>query len=163
MANQMGGVSLKGEEEAFYTSKSRGNFKRHTGNGSKKDGDKVKSHQGKGCSHLGGASKNRDNSRKFDNECYNCKKIGHVVKDCWTKKKHFESSTATSSSKENSEDGWDAEALFTMQEEERALTVTTLERINYKNDSIVAPSCSNHMTGDKQKLQNMSGTREVVW
>ncbi|KAL5575997.1 hypothetical protein UlMin_017696 [Ulmus minor] len=38
-----------------------GTFKRHTGNGSKKDGNKVKSHQGKGGSRPEGASKNRGN------------------------------------------------------------------------------------------------------
>ncbi|KAE8732274.1 hypothetical protein F3Y22_tig00002237pilonHSYRG01326 [Hibiscus syriacus] len=132
MAKQMGGVSLKGEEEALYTSKSRGTFQRYTGNGSKKDGDKVKNYQGNGGPHSGGASKNRGNSRKFDGKCYNCGKMGHMEKDCWTKKKPVESNTATSCSKENSED-----------------------------DS----GCSNHMTGDKQKLQNLSeynGGRVVV-
>ncbi|KAE8722922.1 putative LRR receptor-like serine/threonine-protein kinase [Hibiscus syriacus] len=132
MAKQMGGVLLKGEEEALYTSKSRGSFQRYTGSGSKKDGDKVKNYQGNGGPHSGGASKNRGNSRKFDDKCYNCGKMGHMAKDCWTKKKLVESNTATSSSKENSED-----------------------------DS----SCSNHMTGDKHKLQNLSeynGGRVVV-
>ncbi|KAE8724613.1 tir-nbs resistance protein [Hibiscus syriacus] len=165
MAKQMGGVSLKGEEEALYTSKSRGNFQRYTGNGSKKDGDKVKNYQGKGGPHSGGASKNRGNSRKFDGKCYNCGKMGHMAKDCWTKKKPVESNTATSCSKENSEDGWDAEALFATEEEELALTITTPERIDYKNDWIVDSGCSNHMTGDKQKLQNLSeynGGRVVV-
>jgi hypothetical protein len=165
MAKQMGGVSLKGEEEALYTSKTRGTFKRNTGNESKKDGDKVKSHQGKGGSHPGGVSKNRGNSRKFDGKCYNCGKMGHMAKDCWTKKKPVESNTATSSSKENSEDGWDAEALFATEEKELALTVTTPEQIDYKNDWIIDSGCSNHMTGDKHKLQNLSeykGGRVVV-
>ncbi|KAM2299462.1 hypothetical protein ACFXTI_001304 [Malus domestica] len=165
MAKQMGGVLLKCEEETLYTSKSKGTFKRYTGSGSKKDGDKVKSHQGKGGSRPGGASKNRGNSRKFDSKCYNCGKMGHMAKDCWTKKTPVESNTATSSSKENSEDGWDAEALFATEEEELALTVTTQERIDYKNDWIVDSGCSNHMTGDKQKLQNLSeykGGRVVV-
>ncbi|KAM1879682.1 hypothetical protein ACFX14_041524 [Malus domestica] len=165
MAKKMGGVSLKGEEEALYTSKSKGTFKRYTRNGSKKDGDKVKSHQGKGGSRPGGASKNRGKSRKFDGECYNCGKMGHMAKDCWTKKKPVESNTTTSSSKENNEDGWDAEALFATEEEELALTVTTQERIDYKNDWIVDSGCSNHMTGDKQKLENLSeykGGRVVV-
>ncbi|KAE8681852.1 hypothetical protein F3Y22_tig00111303pilonHSYRG00095 [Hibiscus syriacus] len=116
MAKQMGGVSLKGEEEALYTNKSRGTFQRYTGSGSKKDGDKVK--------------------------------------------KPVESNTATSCSKENSEDSWDAEALFATEEEELALTVTTPERIDYKNDWIVDSGCSNHMTGEKQKLQSLSEYNE---
>ncbi|KAE8667231.1 tir-nbs resistance protein [Hibiscus syriacus] len=165
MAKQMGGVSLKGEEEALYTSKSRGTFQRYTGSGSKNDGDKVKNYQGKGGPHSGGASKNRGNSKKFDGKCYNCGKMGYMAKDCWTKKKPVESNTATSCSKENSEDGWDAETLFATEEEELALTVTTPERIDYKNDWIVDSGCSNHMTGDKKKLQNLSeynGGRVVV-
>ncbi|KAM1148173.1 hypothetical protein FF1_028853 [Malus domestica] len=47
MAKQMGEVLLKGEEETLYTSKSKGTFKQYTGGGSKKDEDKVKSHQGR--------------------------------------------------------------------------------------------------------------------
>ncbi|KAE8668864.1 tir-nbs resistance protein [Hibiscus syriacus] len=152
MAKQMGGVSLKGEEEALYTSKSRGTFQRYTGSGSKKDGDKVKNYQGKGAPHSGEASKNRGNSGKFDGKCYNCGKMGHMAKDCWTKKKPVESNTPTSSSKENSEDGWDVEALFATEEEELALTVTTPERIDYKNDWIVDSGCSNHMTAGNSRL-----------
>ncbi|KAE8705491.1 PLAC8 family protein [Hibiscus syriacus] len=119
MAKQMRGVLLKGEEEVFYTSKSRGTFQN----------------------------------------------MGHMVKDCWTKKRPVESNIATSSSNENSEDGWDAEALFAMEEEELALNVTTPERIDYENDWIVDLGCSNYMKGDKQKLQNISeykGSRVVV-
>ncbi|XP_068335099.1 uncharacterized protein [Pyrus communis] len=41
LAKQMGGVSLKGEEEAPYT-KSKGSFKQHAGGGSKRNGDKEK-------------------------------------------------------------------------------------------------------------------------
>ncbi|KAM1788827.1 hypothetical protein ACFX11_039063 [Malus domestica] len=84
--------------------------------------------------------------------------MGHMAKDCWTKKKPVESNTATCSL--NSEDGWDAEALFATEEEELALTVTTQEWINYKNDWIVDSGCSNHMTGDKQKLQNLFEYKE---
>ena len=88
-----------------------------------------------------------------------------MAKDCQSKKKHVESNAATSNLKENSEDGWDAEALFTKEEEELALMATTPELIDYKNDWIIDSGCSNHMTGDKQKLQNMSeykGGRVVV-
>lgn len=69
IAKRIVGVSLKGEEEALYTNKSKGTSKRHTGNGSKKDGDKVTNHHGNGGSRPWGASKNHGNTRKFDGEC----------------------------------------------------------------------------------------------
>ncbi|KAG6470975.1 hypothetical protein ZIOFF_072064 [Zingiber officinale] len=137
IAKQMGGLSLKGEEEALYTNKNKGNFKRHTG-GSKKDGDKGKIYHGNGGSRPGGASKNYGDRKKISGECYNCGK--------------------------NSEDDWDAEALMATEEKDLALT-TTPEQIDYKNDWIVDSGCSNHMTGDKKKLQNLSqykGARMVV-
>ncbi|KAG6499850.1 hypothetical protein ZIOFF_039645 [Zingiber officinale] len=154
MAKQMGGLSLKDEEEALYTNKNKGNFKRHTG-GSKKDGDKGKIYHGNGGSRPGGASKNYGDRKKFSGECYNCGKVGHMAKDCWSKKRFVQSNTATSNSKENSEDDWDAEALMATEEKDLALT-TTPEQIDYKNDWIVDSGCSNHMTGDKEKLQNLS-------
>jgi len=165
MAKKIGGVSLKGEEEALYTNQSRSGSRQHNKGGSRKTGEQTKSHQGGNGSRLGGASKNRDSNRKFDGECYNCGKKGHMKRDCWSKKKSTESNIATSSSKEDSEDSWDAEALLAMEEEELALTVTTPEKINYENDWIVDSGCSNHMTGDRQKLQNCSeykGNRVVV-
>ncbi|XP_068661743.1 uncharacterized protein [Aristolochia californica] len=105
LAEQMREVSLKGKEEALYTSKSKDTFKWYIGSEFKKDGDKVKSHQEERSSRPGGASKNRENSRKFDGKCYNCGKMGHMVKDCWSRKKFVEGNTATHSSQENSEDG----------------------------------------------------------
>ncbi|KAH9779126.1 hypothetical protein KPL71_007607 [Citrus sinensis] len=165
MAKKMGEVSLKGEEEALYTNQSRSGSRQHNKGGSRKTGEQTKSHQGGNGSRPGGASKNRDSNRKFDGECYNCGKKGHMKRDCWSKKKSTESNIATSSSKEDSEDSWDAEALLAMEEEELALTVTTPEKINYENDWIVDSGCSNHMTGDRQKLQNCSeykGNRVVV-
>ncbi|KAK3014222.1 hypothetical protein RJ639_008967 [Escallonia herrerae] len=76
----------------------------------------------------------------------------------------MESNTTTSNTKEKSEDDWDAEALFAA-EEELALTASTFEQIDYENDWIVDSGCSNHMTGDQEKLQNLSeykGSRVVV-
>ncbi|KAG6476438.1 hypothetical protein ZIOFF_065679 [Zingiber officinale] len=162
MAKQIGGLSLK-DEEALCTNKNKGNFKRHTG-GSKRDGDKGKIYHGNGGSRPGGASKNYGDRKKFSGECYNCGKVGHMAKDCWSKKRFVQSNTATSNSKENSEDDWDAEALMATEEKDLALT-TTPEQIDYKNDWIVDSGCSNHMTGDKEKLQNLSqykGARMVV-
>ncbi|KAG6485792.1 hypothetical protein ZIOFF_054357 [Zingiber officinale] len=161
MAKQMGGLSLKDEEEALYTNKNKGNFKRHTG-GSKKDGDKGKSYHGNGGSRPGGASKNYGDRKKFSGECYNCGKVGHMAKDCWSKKMFVQSNTATSNSKENSEDNWDAEALMATEEKDLAL-ITTPEQIDYKNDWIVDSGCSNHMTSDKEKLQTYLNTKELVW
>ncbi|KAG6517284.1 hypothetical protein ZIOFF_020669 [Zingiber officinale] len=163
MAKQMGGLSLKDEEEALYTNKNKGNFKRHTGR-FKKDGDKGKIYHGNGGSRPGGASKNYGDRKKISGECYNYGKVGHMAKDCWSKKRFVQSNTATSNSKENSEDDWDAEALMATEEKDLALT-TTPEQIGYKNDWIVDSGCSNHMTGDKEKLQNLSqykGARMVV-
>lgn len=105
IAKRIVGVSLKGEEEALYTNKSKGTSKQHTGKGSKKDGDKVTNHHGNGGSHPWGASKNHGNTRKFDGKCYNCGKMGHMAKDCWSKKKPAESNVATSNPKENTKDG----------------------------------------------------------
>ncbi|XP_021287174.1 uncharacterized protein LOC110418698 [Herrania umbratica] len=148
MAKQMGGVSLKGEEEALYASKNRGNFKQRTIGISKKNDDKVKSHQGKRSFRSGGASKNGSNNRRFEGKCYNCGKRGHMAKVCWSSKKSLENNAAISNTKEKSEDDWDAEALFTI-EEELAVTVTTSEQIDYVNVWIIDSSCRNHMTGPK--------------
>ena len=67
--------------------------------------------------------------------------MGHIAKDCLTKKKPIVSNTATFSLKENSEDGWDVEALFATEEEELALTVIISERIDYENDWIIDSGC----------------------
>ncbi|KAE8723075.1 PLAC8 family protein [Hibiscus syriacus] len=125
-----GGVSLKGEEEALYTSKSRGTFQRYTGNGSKRMVTSVICYGGRRLAltvqHQNG---------------YNCGKMGHMAKDCWTKKKPVESNTATSCSKENSEDGWDAEALFATEEEELALT--KLQNLSEYNGGRVVVTADN--------------------
>ena len=51
------------------------------------------------------------------------------------------------------------------EDKEMALAVANPEQVNYREDWIVDSGCSNHMTGDKEKLQNMSkykGKRVVV-
>ncbi|XP_052295823.1 uncharacterized protein LOC127901845 [Citrus sinensis] len=63
-------------------------------------------------------------------------KMGHMAKDCWSKKKPTKSNIATSNPKENNEDGWDAEAAFTIEEEELALTkLQTLSK--YKRSRVL--------------------------
>ncbi|KAK2978138.1 hypothetical protein RJ640_029132 [Escallonia rubra] len=87
-----------------------------------------------------------------------------MAKVCWSKKRPVESNATISNTKEKSEDDWDTEALFAA-EEELALTATTFEQIDYENDWIVDSGCSNHMTGDQEKLQNLSeykGSRVVL-
>lgn len=44
MAKQMRGVSSKGEEEALYTNRSKGNLKQQVDGASKRYGDKTKGH-----------------------------------------------------------------------------------------------------------------------
>ncbi|XAR64037.1 hypothetical protein NMG60_11024235 [Bertholletia excelsa] len=161
LAKQMGGVSLKNEEEALYANKGKRNSKQHVVVESKKNNDKVRSHQGEGSIRVGRGFKSHDNGQKIEGKCYNCKKKGHMAKDCWSKKKVVESNTATS----KSEDEWDAEAFFAADEKELALSATTFNQINYENDWIIASGCSNHMTGNKKKLHNLSeykGSWEVM-
>ena len=148
LAKQMGEVSSKKEEEALYANKGRWNSKQQDDNGSKKNDDKARSHQGERSVRAGRSSKNHGNSQKFEGKCYNCKKKGHMAKDCWAKKKAVESNAATSKIEEE----WDAEALFATVEEELALTTTTFNQIDYEHDWIVDSGCSNHMTGVKEKL-----------
>ncbi|KAA8547802.1 hypothetical protein F0562_004231 [Nyssa sinensis] len=161
MAKQVERISLKGEEEALYANKSKGNSKQHTVGGSKRNDDRAKSHRGEGSFRSGEVSKNHGNSIRFQGKCHNCGKKGHMAKDCWFKKKPVESNAATSKIEEE----WDAEALFAIEEEESACTATTSEQIDYEKDWIIDSGCSNHMTGDKEKLQDLSeykGRRVVV-
>ena len=79
-----------------------------------------------------------------------------MAKVCRSKKKSMESNAVTF----KSEDEWDAEAFLATEEEELALTATTSNQIDYDNDQIVDSGCSNYMTGDKDKLQNLSKYKE---
>lgn len=71
----------------------------------------ARSHHGGESVRVGGASQNQDDGKKFLGKCYNCGKGGHMVKDCWSKKKTIESNVATS----NSEEEWDADAFFAVE------------------------------------------------
>lgn len=86
LAKQMAGASQKGEEEALLSSKSKDKPKENTGRGSRRNDDKSSGHRG--GSQLGGAQKNGDKCnqsrqrKKFDGNCYNCGKKGHIAKNC---------------------------------------------------------------------------------
>ncbi|RVW83189.1 Retrovirus-related Pol polyprotein from transposon TNT 1-94 [Vitis vinifera] len=107
LAKQMGGVSLKGEEEALYAHKGRWNSKQHTVRRTEKNEDKAKSSQGERSARVEEDLKNLGTRKKFEGKCYNCRKKGHMAKDCWSKKGLVESNVATS----KSEDEWDAQDL----------------------------------------------------
>ncbi|WKA06756.1 hypothetical protein VitviT2T_024641 [Vitis vinifera] len=151
LAKQMGGVSLKGEEKALYAHKGRWNSKQHTVGRTKKNEDKAKSSQGERSARVKGDSKNLGTRKKFQGRCYNCRKKGYMAKDCWSKKGLVENNATTSKSK----DEWDTQAFFAATGES-AFIATTSEQIDYEKDWIIDSGCSNHMTGDKEKLQDFS-------
>nr|KAJ0195158.1 hypothetical protein LSAT_V11C700350190 [Lactuca sativa] len=113
VAKQMGGITLKSEEEALYISKSQRNFKppikeRY------KNADKGKNQQ---VTSQPWRSQKTDNKspwgRRFECHYNNYGKWGHISKDCWSKKKFIESNLMTS--KKEVEDEWDAEALWVIE------------------------------------------------
>jgi hypothetical protein len=65
-----------------------------------------------------------------------------------------------------SEDEWEVEAGFSQKVEEEeleedmeapAFAATTDPRVNYKEEWIIDSGCSNHMTSDDKKLEDMAG------
>ena len=62
--------------------------------------------------------------------------------------KVVESNVATSKGEEK----WDAEALFAFDKEDFSFTATTSSQVDFEKDWIVDSGCSNHMTGDVEKL-----------
>jgi hypothetical protein len=51
------------------------------------------------------------------------------------------------------------------EDDEQAFTTNVSDQIDYESDWIVDSGCSNHMTGDKEKLQNSTeykGNRVVI-
>ncbi|KAL0423115.1 UNVERIFIED_CONTAM: putative mitochondrial protein [Sesamum radiatum] len=154
----MGGVLLKNDEEALYANKDRRNSKAGV---SKKSDDRARSHQSERNTPIAEGSRNHGNVKKFEGKCYNCGKKGHMARDCWSKRNVVERNVVTS----KTEDEWDFEASFAVDEDELAFAVTISNQINYESDWIVDSGCSNHMTGDKEKLKNVSkyvGNRVVV-
>uniref|UniRef100_A0A2N9FFS6 CCHC-type domain-containing protein n=1 Tax=Fagus sylvatica TaxID=28930 RepID=A0A2N9FFS6_FAGSY len=180
MVKQMVGVSLKSEEEALFSSKNISRPKGRFNVGSKKrNNENINRKYEKSPRELGAQECCNNNERRsigYKNsnlKCFNCGKMGHFHRDCRFKRRTTQGNTAAFTNQEgDSEEEWDAEASFSMiepteekemaatsiaeEDEEMALAVANPEQVNYKEDWIVDSGCSNHMTGDKEKLQNMS-------
>ncbi|KAL0324818.1 UNVERIFIED_CONTAM: hypothetical protein Sradi_5051100 [Sesamum radiatum] len=158
LAKQMGGVSLKNDEEAHYANKGRRNSK---AGGSKKTDNKARGYLSERNTHTARGLKNHGNVKKFEGKCYNYGKKGHMARECRSKKNVAESNIVTSKIEEE----WDFEVSFVVDEDELAFIAAISNQINYESDWNVDSGCSNHMTGDKEKLKNVSkymGNRVVV-
>nr|KAJ0216543.1 hypothetical protein LSAT_V11C300122780 [Lactuca sativa] len=81
MAKQMGGITLKSEEEALYTRISSHLLRKDT------NADKEKRQQ---------TDNKRYQGERFEGNCNNCGKWSDMFKDYWSKKKSVERNVVTS-------------------------------------------------------------------
>ncbi|XVE51173.1 hypothetical protein DITRI_Ditri02bG0018100 [Diplodiscus trichospermus] len=158
LAKQISGASSKNDEEALFSKNSKGRLSKNTHRRMRKDDNLDSRHestQPRGAQNKDNKGDQSQQHRRFDGKCYNYGKKGHMATNCGFKKKTVESNAATPNVRRMSDDKWDVEASFAMEEEELALMTTVPGPIDYNNNWIVDSGCSNHMTGDKEKLQNM--------
>ncbi|GKV12767.1 hypothetical protein SLEP1_g23879 [Rubroshorea leprosula] len=121
--------------------------------------------------HSGGAQEGQEvessssNSYKRRNDlCFNCGKRGHFAKDCKYKKCLVQGNVATSRKEENhSEEEWDMQASCATVEIEVeveanqvALSTSNQSRVDYSKNWIIDSGAASHMTGDEEKLLNLS-------
>ncbi|GJN07117.1 hypothetical protein PR202_ga24915 [Eleusine coracana subsp. coracana] len=159
LAKQMGRITLKEEEEALFTNNKKKGPPREQGRPKPRWIEGGKPHPKERRNTSGGAQgkrEDRQNMRKYNDGCFNCgkkrKRRRHPV----------------------SEEEWDTEAGFSLEVDEEELeedmeapsfAATTTPALNYKEDWIVDSGCSNHMTNDYKKLEDMAdykGRRVVL-
>ncbi|OMO67597.1 hypothetical protein COLO4_30078 [Corchorus olitorius] len=113
--------------------------------------------------------------RRQNDKCYNYGKICHFTRGCRFKQAQGNAAT-TSRGKNGNEEDWEFQVSFAVDEPEEHATsftvepeqetaLSTVSKIDFSNDWLVDSGCSKHMTGEKEKLSNMStytGKRMVV-
>lgn len=163
LVKQMGGATVRTDDEALYAEKSKGKYKSQ----SKKKSDKSKHHEQRktSCKFDKGESsedktKSNRSHKRFPFRCNNCGRRGHMARDC--RSENVEEGNAATSQVEET---WDAEAFYAQDQEEVAFNATVESRGNKFEEWIVDSGCSNHMTGEHEKLQesrNYEGSKVVV-
>ncbi|XP_077232082.1 uncharacterized protein LOC143866437 [Tasmannia lanceolata] len=167
-------VSIRDDDKSMF-SKRKGfkdkNAVRSRTGGDRKYQEGWKNRPEEKGSQQGGAQQGRDTEDKIhcrqNNKCYSCKKRGHFARDCWSKRVEGNAATFTQNENDN-ENEWDFQASLAVEdptelaasciiepEEESALVTVSDKLINYDDDWIVDSECSNHMTGDMEKLTDM--------
>ncbi|XP_076909939.1 uncharacterized protein LOC143567386 [Bidens hawaiensis] len=150
LATQMAGLSVpdqvKKEDSALYVNRGKGKFRP---NKNYKDQTDRKKKQWQHKPEVEGSetSDRKNQNKKFPYPCYNCGLRGHMSKNCPSKKPE-EGNAATT----EREEPWDVEANMAQVQEVPVLTVTTEPKSNRLEEWIIDSGCSNHLTGEKEKL-----------